>query len=142
MESPKQFTAKTFLNATTYKPYAKNPNLGIPEAVKIDITDLLKKNGVDSFYSVTGVSRCEANEKGEYGETPTETQFVVTEPQLLSLIVDISRIVDASIVNAKQAEAIKGLVSDCVNDLIDDCWDLIRVVDRTSMLKEAEKLTS
>ena len=141
MKSPNQSSVKTFLNATAYKPLAENQNIGIPEAVAIDITELLEKNGVDNFFSINGVSQCDTGERGEYGEVPTETQFVVTELQLRAIASRMDRIIDASIVNAKQADALKGLINECVTDLIDECWENINVSYRSDILKSAEGLS-
>lgn len=125
MKSPNQSTAKTFLNVTIFKPLGKNPNVGLPQSKTIDITELLKENDVESFYNVNGVSRCEVDETDEYGSTPVETRFVVDEALLSHVEAKIDRIVDASIVNAKQADAIKGLIDSEFNDFIRRCWDRI-----------------
>lgn len=126
MKSPNQSTAKTFLNVTIYKPLKENPAVSLPESATIDITNLMDEHGVESFYNINGVSRCNLDEKGKYGDTPTETQFVITEQQLLAITVDLHRIIDAAIVNTKQAEAIKSLVNDQIEGLIKSCWESIR----------------
>lgn len=126
MEEPNRSNAKFFLDVTTYKPLKDNPNIGLPEAEHIDITDILKVRGVDSLYSVNGVSRCECGVKGEYGDVPTHTHFVVEETEIIGIANDIYRIIDAAIVNSKQAEAIKSLVKDSTEKLIKKCWERIR----------------
>lgn len=126
MEEPNRSNAKFFLDVTTYKPLKDNPNVGLPEAEHIDITDILKARGVDSLYSVNGVSYCECGEKGKYGDVPTKTHFVVEETEIINIANDIFRIIDAAIVNAKQAEAIKSLVKDSTEKLIRKCWERIR----------------
>lgn len=126
MEEPNRSNANFFLDVTTYKPLKDNPNVGLPEAEHINITDILSKYGVDSLYSVNGVSRCECGEKGEYGETPTKTHFVIEETEIIGIANDIFRIIDAAIVNSKQAEAIKSLVQDSTDKLIHKCWERIR----------------
>ncbi len=77
MKSPNQSTAKTFLNVTIFKPLEKNPNVGVPQSKTIDITNLLEDNGVESFYNINGISRCDVGEEDEYGSNPTETRFVL-----------------------------------------------------------------
>ena len=126
MKSPNQSTAKTFLNVTIFKPLEKNPNIGIPQATQIDITELLKENGVESFYNVNGVSHCELDKDGEYGDVPTETRFVLDEIYLRGIAKDFDRIIDAAIVNAKQAEAIKDLTHGIIDRVLRNCWDIIR----------------
>ena len=125
MESPNQSTAKTFLNVTIFKPLGKNPIVEIPQSKVIDITELLKENGVESFYNVNGVSRCETDETDEYGSTPVETRFVIDETTLNNLMNNIFRIIDASIVNQKQSDAVKKLISGEFENRKRQCWDTI-----------------
>lgn len=126
MKSPNQSTAKTFLNVTIFKPLEKNPDIGLPQATQIDITDLLKENGVEHLYCINGVSYCELDKEEEYGDVPAETRFVLDELRIQGIAKDFDRIIDAAIVNAKQAEAIKDLTHNVVDNLIKDCWDNIR----------------
>lgn len=133
MKSPNQSTAKTFLNVTIFKPLEKNPNIGLPQSRTIDITELLNENGVESFYNVNGVSRCEVGKTDEYGSTPVETRFVIDEALLSNVEAKIARIVDASIVNAKQADAIKGLIDSEFNDFVRRCWDRIGPSDSSDV---------
>lgn len=125
MKSPNQSTAKTFLNVTIFKPLEKNPNVGLPQSKTIDITELLKENGVESFYNVNGISRCNVGETDEYGATPVETRFVLDEVNLTQLMGRIFRIIDASIVNQKQSDAIKKLVESEFDNRKRQCWDNI-----------------
>ena len=125
MESPNQSTVKTFLNVTIFKPLEKNPNIGLPQPKTIDITDLLKENGVESFYNVNGISRCDVGETGEYGSTPVENRFVLDEVNLDQLMDRIFRIIDASIVNQKQSDAVKKLVMSEFDNRKRQCWDNI-----------------
>lgn len=125
MKSPNQSTVKTFLNVTIFKPLEKNPNVGLPQSKTIDITELLEENDVESFYNVNGVSRCDVGDTDAYGSTPVETRFVTDEAFLRHIEAKIDRIVDASIVNAKQADAIKGLIGSEFNDFVRRCWDRI-----------------
>lgn len=125
MKSPNQSTVKTFLNVTIFKPLEKNPNVGLPQSKTIDITELLKENGVESFYNVNGVSRCELGETDEYGSTPTETRFVIDGENLDNLMTSVFSIIDAAIVNQKQSDAVKKLVSGEFDKRKRQCWDLI-----------------
>lgn len=125
MKSPNQSTVKTFLNVTIFKPLEKNPNVGVPQSKTIDITNLLEDNGVESFYNVNGVSRCDVSGTDEYGANPVETRFVLDEVVLNRLMDDIFRIIDASIVNQKQCEAVKNLVEGEFSNMKRQCWDII-----------------
>lgn len=125
MKSPNQSTAKTFLNVTIFKPLEKNPNVGLPQAKTIDITELLEANGVESFYNVNGISRCDTSKEDEYGSNPVETRFVLDEVNLNMLMEGIFRIIDASIVNQKQSEAVKNLVMGEFDKRKRQCWDII-----------------
>lgn len=133
MNSPKQSTAKTILNVTVFKPLKDNPNVGLPMARSIDITDLLEENGVESFYNVNGVSNYQTDKVGEYGEAIGETRFVIDEAYLRHIEAKIDRVVDASIVNAKQADAIKGLISSEIDDFVRRCWDRIGPSDSSDV---------
>lgn len=125
MKSPNQSAVKTFLNVTIFKPLEKNPNVGLPQSKTIDITELLKENGVESFYNVNGVSRCDVGETGEYGDYPVETRFVLDEANLTKLMENVFRIVDASIVNQKQSDAVKKLVMGEFDSMKRQCWNVI-----------------
>ena len=125
MKSPNQSTVKTFLNVTIFKPLDKNPNVGLPQSKTIDITELLKENNVESFYNVNGVSRCDVGETGEYGDCPVETRFVLDETNLTKLMENVFRIVDASIVNQKQSDAVKKLVMGEFDSMKRQCWNVI-----------------
>ncbi len=125
MKSPNQPTAKTFLNVTIFKPLEKNPNVGVPQSKTIDITNLLEDNGVESFYNINGISRCDVGEEDEYGSNPTETRFVLDGANLNQLMDRIFCIVDASIVNQKQSESVKKLIESEFNNRKRQCWDAI-----------------
>lgn len=125
MKSPNQSTVKTFLNVTIFKPLEKNPNVGVPQAKTIDITELLNENGVESFYNVNGVSRCDVGEEDEYGANPVETRFVLDEAILNALMDGVFRIIDASIVNQKQSDAVKKLVMIEFDNRKRQCWNII-----------------
>lgn len=125
MKSPNQSTVKTFLNVTIFKPLEKNPNVGLPQSKTIDITELLKENGVESFYNINGISRCDVGETDEYGANPIETRFVLDEARLDQLMNNIFRIIDASVVNQKQSDAVKKLVIGEFNNKKRQCWDNI-----------------
>lgn len=126
MKSPNQSTVKTFLNVTIFKPLEKNPIVGLPQAKTIDITELLRENGVESFYNVNGVSRCDVGEEDEYGANPVETRFVLDEAVLNALMDGVFRIIDASIVNQKQSDAVKKLVMIEFDNRKRQCWDTMR----------------
>jgi hypothetical protein len=123
MKSPNQSTVKTFLNVTTYKPLEKNPNVGLPQPKTIDITELLKENNVESFYNINGISQCDVGETDEYGANPIETRFVIDEMALTGLANDVFSIIDASIVNQKQSEAVKKLITSVFDSLKSRCWE-------------------
>lgn len=125
MKSPNQSTVKTFLNVTIFKPLEKNPNVGLPQSKTIDITELLKENGVESFYNVNGISRCDVGEEDEYGANVVETRFVLDEVNLDKLMENVFRIIDASIVNQKQSDAVKKLVMGEFDNKKRQCWDNI-----------------
>ena len=125
MKSPNQSTVKTFLNVIIFKPLEKNPNIGLPQSKTIDITDLLKENGVESFYNVNGVSQCDVGDTDEYGANPIETRFVLDETSLNQLMSNIFRIIDASIVNQKQSDAVRKLIMSEFDNIKRQCWDNI-----------------
>lgn len=125
MKSPNQSTVKTFLNVTVYKPLEKNPLVGLPQPKTIDITELLKENNVESFYNINGISQCDVGETDEYGANPIQTRFVLNETNLDQLKDRIFRIIDASIVNQKQSDAVKKLVTGEFENLKRFCWDNI-----------------
>lgn len=125
MKSPNQSTVKTFLNVTVFKPLEKNPNVSLPQSRAIDITNLLEDNGVESFYNINGISRCDVGEEDEYGSNPVETRFVLDEVNLNQLMDRIFCIVDASIVNQKQSESVKKLIESEFNNRVRQCWDNI-----------------
>lgn len=123
MKSPNQSTVKTFLNVTIFKPLEKNPNVGLPQSKTIDITELLKENNVESFYNINGVSQCDVGEEDEYGANVIETRFVLNESDLTKLMDRIFRIIDASIVNQKQSDAVKKLVMSEFDNRKRQCWE-------------------
>ena len=125
MKSPNQSTVKTFLNVTIFKPLEKNPNVGLPQSKTIDITELLKENSVESFYNINGISQCDVGETDEYGANVVETRFVLDEVSLNQLMNNIFRIIDASIVNQKQSDAVKKLVTGEFDNRKRQCWDNI-----------------
>jgi hypothetical protein len=126
MEESNQSTAKFVLSVTTYKPLDGKPDVSLPTSDHIDITDLLKVRGIQSLYSINGVSEYDTATKDKYGSAPAYTHFVIAEEEIIEVANDIYRIIDAAIVNSKQAEAIKSLVKDSTEKLIQKCWDRIR----------------
>ena len=127
MSSPKKAVelSKAVLNLTTYKAYPGNDFADVQQYVTVDITDLLKKNGVDSIYQVNGVSAIESGDMVEDGETlsilPT-----FAGPQIYLLNKEVLDVIDAAIVNEKQAKAIKKLIGQKFEDFMDEHWDPIR----------------
>lgn len=123
MKSPNQSTVKTFLNVTIFKPLEKNPLVGLPQSKTIDITELMKENNVESFRNINGISQCDVGEEDEYGANVIETRFVLNETDLDQLKDKIFRIIDASIVNQKQSDAVKKLVMGEFDSRVRQCWD-------------------
>lgn len=125
MNGPKQSTAKTVLNAITYKLDEINDGkIGIATPVSIDITDLLKKHNVLPA-CINGISTS-AEKEGENGEAVVYTDFVVSEADIREMVDRIYNIVDAAIVNLNQGLAVKGLIEDTLDSFLSKCWDKIR----------------
>lgn len=118
MDNPKQAQlSKVVLNVTTYKEIG---DISVPMATKVDITDILDKNGVDYFTQINGVS------EHPDGEGPIHSRFVVDEQELAFLSDDINGIIDAAIVNDKQSKAIKKLIKDRFDHFSFKHWEQIR----------------
>ena len=122
MNGPKQKTAKTVLNAITFKELP-GEKIGIPEPVSIDITDLLKEHNVPNL--IYGVTSWDGS-VGEYGEVPAITRFVVDEVDIEHMVDEICNVIDAAIVNSNQAKAIKHLISNIEHSFVNTHWDKIR----------------
>ena len=124
MDSPKKAQlSKAVLNVTTYKTHPENEFIGIPQAVSIDITDLLDKNGVDDIAQVNGVSFFEEDEEGI---SPVFTRFVIDDDEIGALSHDIFDIIDAAIVNEKQSKAVKNLIASRFDSFRTKHWEQIR----------------
>lgn len=122
MNGPKQKTAKTVLNAITFKELPGG-KIGIPEPISIDITDLLKEHNVPNL--IYGVTSWDGS-VGEYGEVPAITRFVVDEVEIEHMVDEICNVIDAAIVNSNQAKAIKHLISNIEHSFVNTHWDKIR----------------
>jgi len=127
MDSPKKAVelSKAVLNLTTYKAHPGSDFADVQQYVAVDITDLLKKNGVDSVYQVDGVSAIENGDMVEDGEALSMLP-TFTNPQICLLNKEVLDIIDAAIVNEKQAKAIKKLIDQKFEDFISEHWDPIR----------------
>ena len=125
MNGPKQKTAKTVLNAITFKELP-GKNIGIPEPISIDITDLLKEHNADSAPNlIFGITSWDGS-VGEYGEAPAITRFVIDEVEIEQMVAEICNVIDAAIVNSNQAKAIKHLISNIEHSFVSTHWDKIR----------------
>ena len=127
MSSPKKAVelSKAVLNLTTYKAHPGNEFADVQQYVTVDITDLLKKNGVDSVYQVDGVSAIESGGMVEDGEVLSMLP-TFTDPQIRLLNKEVFDVIDAAIVNEKQSKAIKKLIDQKFEDFISEHWDPIR----------------
>lgn len=121
MNSPKKAIefSKAVLNVSTYKPHPSNEIAEMRQYTSIDITDLLRENGVDEICQVNGVSAIE----GEEGLLMLPT---FTNPEICLLEKKISDVVDAAIVNEKQGKAIKKLIAKEFQEFIDEHWGPIK----------------
>ena len=120
MNSPKKAIefSKAVLNVTTYEPYPGNEFAEVRQNITIDITDLLRENGVDEICQVNGVSAIE----GEEGLMMLPT-FTGAELRLLEK--KIHDVIDATIVNDKQGKAIKAIISGEIDKYFTEHWDPI-----------------
>lgn len=118
--SKKENLSKAVLNVTTYKQVPGKEYIECPQTTYIDITDLLDKNGVDHIAQVNGVSFFE----GE--DSPMFTRFVIDEAELDTLSHDIYDIINAAIVNEKQSNAIKKLITSRFDTFRFKHWEQIR----------------
>ena len=126
MNSPKKAIefSKAVLNVSTYKQHPSNDFDEMRQYTSIDITDLLRKNGVDEICQVNGVSAIE----GKEGLLMLPT---FTNPEICLLEKKISDVVDAAIVNEKQGKAIKKLIAKEFQEFIDEHGEPIRECDFT-----------
>lgn len=122
MNGPKQSTAKTVLNAITYKKLSGSDGIGIPEPISVDITDLLKANNVE-YCCIYGISTFDA---AVGHETVPYTNFAVRPEEINQMFEEIENVVDAAIVNANQAKAMKRLLDSVMNSFLHTHWDNIR----------------
>ena len=121
MDSPKKAVqlSKAVLNVTTYKTHPSNEFAEMRQYTSIDITDLLRENGIDGIYQVNGVSAIE-------GEEGLVTLPAFTNPEICLLEEKISDVVDAAIVNEKQGKAVKQLIAKEFQEFIDEHWEPIK----------------
>lgn len=122
MNGPKQSTAKTVLNAITYKKLLGSDGIGIPEPISVDITDLLKANNVE-YCCIYGISTFDA---AVGHETVPYTNFAVRPEEINQMFEEVENVVDAAIVNANQAKAMKRLLDGIMNSFLRTHWDNIR----------------
>lgn len=124
MNSPKKAVefSKAVLNVSTYKPHPGNEFAEMRQYASIDITDLLRENGVDEICQVNGVSAIE-------GEEGLVALPAFTNPEIYLLEEKISDVVDAAIVNEKQGKAIKRLIAKEFQEFIDEHWEPIKGCD-------------
>ena len=123
MDSPKKAElSKAVLNISTYKPHPSNEFAEMRQYTSIDITDLLRENGIDEICQVNGVSAIE----GDEGLLMLPT---FTSPEVCLLEKKISDVVDAAIVNEKQGKAIKRLIAKEFQEFIDEHRDPIKKCD-------------
>lgn len=117
-KKPIEFS-KAVLNVSTYKPHPGNEFVEMQQYASIDITDLLRENGIDEICQVNGVSAIE----GEEGLLMLPT---FTNPEICLLEKKISDVIDAAIVNEKQGKAIKKLLAKEFQEFIDEHWEPIK----------------
>lgn len=118
MDNPKQAQLpKVVLNVTTYKDLG---DISVPMVSKVDITDILDKNGVSYSSQINGISDVPVS------EGPVFSRFVIDEQELVFLSDDINGIIDAAIVNEKQSKAIKKLIKDRFDHFSFRHWENIR----------------
>lgn len=124
MNSPKKAVefSKAVLNVSTYKPHPGNEFAEMRQYASIDITDLLRENGVDEICQVNGVSAIE-------GKEGLVTLPTFTNPEVCLLEKKISDVIDAAIVNEKQGKAIKKLIAKEFQEFIDGHWEPIKECD-------------
>lgn len=122
MIGPKQSTAKTVLNAITYKKLPDSDGIGVPEPISVDITDLLKANNVE-YCCIYGISTFDA---AVGHETVPYTNFAVRPEEINQMFEEVENVVDAAIVNANQAKAMKRLLDGVMNSFLHAHWDNIR----------------
>ena len=122
MSGPKQSTAKTVLNAITYKKLPGSDGIGVPEPIGVDITDLLKENNVE-YCCIYGISTFDATVGHE---TIPYTNFAVRPEEINQMFDEVENVVDAAIVNANQAKAMKRLLDGIMNSFLRAHWDNIR----------------
>lgn len=121
MDSPKKTIefSKAVLNVSTYKQHPSNDLAEMRQYTSIDITDLLRENGIDEICQVNGVSAIE-------GKEGLVTLPTFTNPEICLLEKKISDVVDAAIVNEKQGKAIKKLIAKEFQEFIDEHWEPIK----------------
>lgn len=133
MSSPKKAVelSKAVLNVTTYTTLPGNDFAEARRDVSIDITDLLKNNGVDSVYQINGVSSIE---KDGLTEPETEdgnlnTMLAISGPELSVLEKRVYDVIDAAIVNEKQGKAIRRLIGSKFDDFRSSHWEPIKACE-------------
>lgn len=117
--------------------------------VSIDITDavvsavdkdkLINGDGGDPgiAHSIIGIEeRVDGDNVGYY-----RTEILRTSLQLMFIERDLSRIIDAAIVNQSQKDAIKKLIHDTLNKCSNDCREgLAKAIANSPIVKECESV--
>lgn len=125
MSSPKQeqLDNTVVLNVTVFEK-VPGKQVELPRHKTINITDLLRKNELTSFYQVNAISQFSGKED-EFGTSPYETRFVVDEVRIRNLGKSIENIIDAAIVNSNQSKAVKQLIDSEICGFLSKCWNTI-----------------
>ena len=125
MSSPKQaqLDNTVVLNVTVFEE-VPGKQVELPRHKTINITDLLTKNGVTSFYQMNAISQFSGKED-EFGTSPYEVRFVVDEVGIRNLGKSIENIIDAAIVNSNQSKAVKQLIDSEICGFLSKCWNTI-----------------
>ena len=125
MSSPKQeqLDNTVVLNVTVFEE-VPGKQVELRRHKTINITDLLKENGVTSFYEINAISQF-SGEEDEFGSSPYEVRFIVDEVRIRNLGKSIENIIDAAIVNSNQSKAVKQLVNGEIGGFLQKCWNTI-----------------
>ena len=123
MSEPKNTEySKISITATTYEDYK---GIGIPQTKTFDVTDWMNKQGIRFIQDIKAITKSQVRELdiNNLEESVPETMFVVQPNQYKKTEDDILTIIDAAIVNASQAKAIKELIRRAFEDMETTCWN-------------------
>lgn len=119
--------SKAVLNISTLKG-PDGEYLDIPRTYSIDITDFLKKNGINTICKISGITALEEGPiTAEGGDIVA--QYVLTSEEANCLEKSVEDIVDAAVVNEKQCKAVKKLISEAFSDTLHDGTESIKSCD-------------